>query len=100
MVMSVVLFQENTYLLAFCIRLCAEVFNAIPHYRDKVYDSDPDGSYSKAKLERLKCSSETEQNILGQTSPNSLCFDSFPTSESTLFSEVAVLCAYGYFQTS
>ena len=35
----------------------------------------------------LKCSSETEQNVLWQTSHNSLCFDSFPPDESTLFSE-------------
>ena len=64
-----------------------KTFNAIPYYRDKVYDPDPDGSYTKAKLERLKHSSETEQSVLGQTSPNSRCFDSFPLDESTLFSE-------------
>ena len=50
-------------------------------------DPDPDGSYTKAKLERLSSSSVTEQNILGQTSPSSTCFDSFPPDESTLFSE-------------
>ena len=33
-----------------------KAFNAIPYYKDKVYDPDPDGSYTKgpkAKLERL-----------------------------------------------
>ena len=64
-----------------------KALNAIPYYRDKVYDPDPDGSYTKAKLERLKSSIVTEQNILGQTSPSSMCFDSFPPDESTLFSE-------------
>ena len=64
-----------------------KAFNAIPYYRDNVYDPDPDGIYTKAKLERLKCSSETEQNVLWQTSSNSTCFDSFPPDESTLFSE-------------
>ena len=64
-----------------------KAFNAIPYYRDNVYDPDPDGIYTKAKLERPKCSSETEQNVLGQTSPNSTCFDSVPPDESTLFSE-------------
>ena len=64
-----------------------KALNAIPYYRDKVYDPDPDGSYTKAKLERLKSSSVTKQNILGQTSPSSTCFDSFPPDESTLFSE-------------
>ena len=38
---------------------------------DKVYDPDPDVSYTKAKLERLKRFSVTEQNIFGQTSLNS-----------------------------
>jgi len=33
------------------------------------------------------CSSVTEQNVLGQTSPNSTCFDSYPLDKSTLFSE-------------
>ena len=64
-----------------------KALNAIPYYRDKVYDPDPDDSYTKAKLERLKSSSVTEQNILGQTSHSSKCFDSFPPDESTLFSE-------------
>ena len=31
-----------------------KAFNAIPYYRDNVYDPDPDGIYTKAKLERLK----------------------------------------------
>ena len=64
-----------------------KALNAIPYYRDKVYDPDPDGSYTKAKLERLKSSSVTKQNILGQTSPSSTSFDSFLPDESTLFSE-------------
>ena len=64
-----------------------KAFNAIPYYRDKVYDPDPDGSYTKAKLERLKCSSVTEQHGLDQTSLNSTSFDSFVSDESNLFSE-------------
>ena len=64
-----------------------KALNAIPYYRDKVYDPDPDGSYTKAKLERIKSSSVTKQNILRQTSPSSTCFASFPPDESTLFSE-------------
>ena len=73
------------FLFPFVFRVKA--FNAIPYYRDKVYDPDPDGSCTEAKLERLKHSSETEQNVLGQTSLNSMCFDSFPPDESNLFSE-------------
>ena len=65
----------------------SEAFNAIPYYRDKIYDPDPDGSYTKVKLERFKRSSVTEQNVLGQTSLNSTCFDGFPPDESNLFSE-------------
>ena len=59
-----------------------KTFNAIPYYWDKVYDPDP-GSYTRAKLKR---SIVTEQNVLGQTNPNSTRFDSFPPDESTLFS--------------
>ena len=71
-----------------CSLVCrVKAFKAIPYYRDKVYDPDPDGSYTKAKLERLNSSSVTEQNILGQTSASSTCFDRFPPDESTLFSE-------------
>jgi len=77
-----------TYLLLVFPFVCrVKTFNAIPYYRDKVYDPNPDGSYTKAKLERLKRSSVTEQNVLGQTSLNSTCFDSFPPDESNLFSE-------------
>ena len=77
-----------TYLLFVFPFVCIEkAFNAIPYYRDKVYDRDPDGSYMKAKLERLKRSSITEQNVLGQTSLNSTCFDCFPLDESNVFSQ-------------
>ena len=69
-----------------------KAFNAIPYYRDKVYDPDPDGRYTKAKLERLQCSSETEQNVLGQTSLNCTCFDSFPPDESNLFRKTFLFC--------
>ena len=79
---------ENLPTCILCSLVCrVKAFNAIPYYRDKVYDPDPDGSYTKAKLERLNSSSVTEQNILGETSPSSMCFDSFPPDESTLFSE-------------
>ena len=75
-----------TYLLLVFHFVCkVKAFNAIPYYRDKVYDPDPDGSYTRAKLERLKRSRVTEQNVLGET--NSTCFDSFPPDESNLFSE-------------
>ena len=77
-----------TYLLFVFPFVCrVKAFNAVPYYRDKLYDPDPDGSYTKAKLERLKHSSVTEQNVLGQTSLNSTCFDSLPQDESNLFLE-------------
>ena len=83
----------KTYLLfVFPFVFRVKAFNAIPYYRDKVYDPDPDGSYTKAKLERLKCSSETEQNVLGQTSLNCTCFDSFPPDESNLFWKTFLFC--------
>ena len=79
---------ENLPTCIMCSLVCrVKAFKAIPYYRDKVYDPDPDGSYTKAKLERLNSSSVTEQNILGQTSASSTCFDRFPPDESTLFSE-------------
>ena len=31
-----------------------KAFNAIPYYREKVYDPDPDRSYTKAKVEKVK----------------------------------------------
>ena len=44
-----------TYLLlVFPFECKVKAFNAIPYYTDKVYDPDPDGSDTKAKLERLK----------------------------------------------
>ena len=61
-----------------------KTFNAIPYYWDKVYDPDP---CHTAKLERLKRSILTEQNVLEQTDPNSTHFDSFPLDESKLFSQ-------------
>ena len=77
-----------TYLLfVFPFVRRVKAFNAIPYYRDKVYDPDPDGSYTKAKLERLQRSSVPQQNVLDQTSLNSTCFNSFPPDESNLFSE-------------
>ena len=77
-----------TYLLLVFLFVCrVKTLNATPYYRDKVYDPNPDDSYTKAKLERLKRSSVTEQIVLGQTSLSSTCFDSFPPDESNLFSE-------------
>ena len=77
-----------TYLLFVFPFVCrVKAFNAVRYYRDKVYDPDPDGSYTKAKLERYKRSRVTKQNVFGRTSLNSTCFDSFPPDESNLFSE-------------
>jgi len=44
MVMCIVLFQVRTYLLAeflYSLVCGVKTFNAIPYYRDKVYDPDP-----------------------------------------------------------
>ena len=63
-------------------------FNSIPYYRDRVFDPDPDRSYTKAKLDKLKRSNDTVVNTLKQTGPgNHSPFNSFPPDESTLFSE-------------
>ena len=46
------------------------------------------GTLRKQSLKGFnKRSSETEQNVLGQTSLNSTCFDSFPPDEFNLFSK-------------
>ena len=66
-----------------------KAFNSIPYYRDKVYDPDPDRSYTKAKLDKLKRANDTVESALGQTIASSSVspFDSFPPDDSTLFSE-------------
>ena len=64
-----------------------KAFNSIPHYRDRVYDLDPERSYTKAKLEKFKRSNATVESAAKQTSPNNSPFDSFPPDESTQFSE-------------
>ena len=57
-------------------------FNSIPYYRDKVFDPDPDRSYTKAKLDKLKRSNDTVANTLEQTGPgnHSLLIASHRTS--------------------
>ena len=64
-----------------------KAFNSIPYYRDRVYDPDPERSYTKAKLEKLKRSNATFESAAKQTSPNNSPFDSFAPDESTQFSE-------------
>ena len=64
-----------------------KAFNSIPYYRDRVYDPDPERSYTKAKLEKLKRSNATVESAAKQTSPNNSPFDSFPPDESTQYSE-------------
>ena len=64
-----------------------KAFNSIPHYRDRVYDPDPERSYTKAKREKLKRSNVTVESAVKQTSPDNSPFDSFPSDESTDFSE-------------
>ena len=56
-----------------------------PFYRH-VYDPDPDRSYTKAKLDKLKWSNDSVGNTLKQTSLSDSPFDNFPPDESTLFS--------------
>ena len=67
-----------------------KAFNTIPYYREKVYDPDPDRSYTKAKVEKLKTLNfETVQTELidQQASSCSSILDTFPLDENTQFSE-------------
>ena len=64
-----------------------KAFNSISYYRDKVYDPDPDRSYTKAKLDKLKRSNDSVESTPEQTSSSNFHFDTFPPDESMLFSE-------------
>ena len=49
----------NLHFSAFNLSRCSlrgrvKAFDAIPRYRDHVYDPDPEKSYTKAKVEKLK----------------------------------------------
>ena len=57
-------------------------FNAIPRYRDNVYDPDPNKSYTKAKLNR----DENRENMTPNVSTNSDAII-FPPDESVLFNK-------------
>ena len=73
-----------------------ETFNSTPHYRDRVYDPDPERSYTKTKLGKLKRSNATVESAVKQTSPVNPPFDSFPSDESTQFSEdFSILPSFG-----
>ena len=85
------------FFLLFVCFFRVKAFNSIPYYRDRVYDPDPERSYTKAKLEKLKRSNATVENAAKQTSPNNSPFDSFPPDESTQFSED--FCANGCVRT-
>ena len=80
-----------------------KAFNAIPYYREKVFDPDPEKSYTKAKVEKLKTFNiETVQTELidQQASSCSSILDTFPPDENTQFSGLfcfAPICAYGCF---
>lgn len=60
-------------------------FNALPRYRENVYDPDPDKSYTKAKLNRVENKENTAPNVADVTI-NLSNNDSivFPPDESTL----------------
>ena len=82
--------RRNIYYVSNIVSLFffrVKAFNSIPHYRDRVYDPDPERSYTKAKLEKLKRSNATVESAVKQTSPVNSPFDSFPSDESTQFSE-------------
>ena len=86
---NILCFQYRFQFFFFCLFVCfsrVKAFNSIPYYRDRVYDPDPERSYTKAKLEKLKRSNATVESAAKQTSPNNSPFDSFPPDESTQFS--------------
>ena len=67
-----------------------KAFNAIPYYREKVFDPDPEKSYTKAKVEKLKTLNiETVQTELSDQQANSCSsiLDTLPPDENTQFSE-------------
>ena len=69
--------------------LQSESIQLDPLLQDKVYDPDPDRSYTKAKLHKLNRANDTVESALGQTIASSSVssFDSFPPDDSTLFLE-------------
>ena len=74
----------------FLFRGRVKAFNAIPYYREKIYDPDPERSYTKPKVEKLKTLNiETVQTELidQQASSCSSILDAFPPHENTQFSE-------------
>ena len=54
------------FFFVFCCCYCFRVkaFTSIPHYRDRVYDPDPERSYRKTKLEKLKRSYATVESAV------------------------------------
>ena len=61
----------------------------IPRYRDQVYDPDPEKSYTKAKVEKLKTGSGTatfHEQIDGENLHSSI-IDTFPADDNTQFSK-------------
>ena len=75
-----------------CLFVCffffrVKAIKSIPYYRNGVYDLDPERSYTKTKLEKLKRPNATVESAVKQTSPDNSPFDSFLSDECTQFSE-------------
>ena len=60
-------------------------FNALPRYRENVYDPDPDKSFTKEKLNRVENKENTAPNVADVTNLSNNDSIVFPPDESTSF---------------